>query len=269
MRRLIFIFAMLVMTSMTASAQGSTDILGNLVFESNSKFIRPTKEWIPLKTKPSAKAPKMTDGTGDWKHDVGVGSYMLLPVLAESNGWYKVHENISGKDGWISKTNAKVSVGLPITQEMMNTNQCGYGGYDDGDTYRVYSPIGDYGLAVYCSFNSIRLGKLVDKVFVFKYVIQTNIIIDEEQPNKFDVRKELYDGNLIHTLTIGTNYCTRLIPGIQEESGQYMQPWAFDLSKLNDKVLLYLFKDVIEKNQVEYLYINSELLTGEYANYFI
>lgn len=270
MKKLALTLLILAVSSMAVMAQGNTDLLAGLTFESHQKYIRPNKQWVPLRTKPNAKSAKVTDGTGDWKHDVGLDVSCMRPVLAEQNGWYKVSEEASGKTGWINKKDAKVCVNKPITPDMMNTNQAGYGGYDDGTTWRVYGPIGKHELAVCFEFGNIRLGKIIDNVFVFKYCISSATFIDEENPAAFDVHWELYDGTLVVQMKIGTNFCTKLKPGWKnEETGEWVQDWVFDLSKLNDKVLLYLFKDVIEQNKVQYHYINSEMLTGDFANYSI
>ena len=55
-------------------------------------------------------------------------------------------------------------------------------------------------------------------------------------------------------------------------------PWGgmgttktFDLRKLNDKAILELFKSAIEKWSWRdgYFYLNSDLLSSEYANYVL
>lgn len=261
---------MVVMTAMAfCMGANAQSVLDNLTFEGFKKYILPKGEWANLRTTPSPKAAKVTEGVGAYKSQVTLLSWNLRPVLQENQGWYKVSTE-SGKVGWISKTNAKVSAAKPITQEMMNTNQAGNVIDEDlGTTYRVFSPVGSHEFAVAQTYENgmsyLRLGKLIDNVFVFKYKVEVIIYIDEENPKNFNVQKEEYPGDrMVMTMNIGTNFCTRLKPGIGSD-----QPWALDLSKLNDKVLTYIFGDAIKKNDVLNYYINAELLSGEYANFFM
>ena len=190
-------------------------------------------------------------------------------MLQETQNWYKVSTE-NGKVGWISKSDAKVSIAKPITNEMMNTNQAGNVIDEDlGTTYRVYSPVGSHQFAVAQTYENgmgyLRLGKLIDNVFVFKYMVEVIIYIDENNPKEFDVQKEEYPGErIVMKMNVGTNFCTHLKPGFGGT-----QPWALDLSKLNDKVLIYIFGDAIKKNDVLNYYINADLLSGEYANFFM
>ena len=244
-------------------------VLDNLTFEGFKKYILPKGEWAPLRTSPSAKAAKVTEGTGAYKSQVTLLSWNLRPVLQETQNWYKVNTE-RGRVGWISKSNAKVSIAKPITKEMMNTNQAGNVIDEDlGTTYRVYSPVGSHEFAVAQTYENgmeyLRLGKLIDNVFVFKYKVEVIIYIDEENPKEFNVQKEEYPGErIVMKMNVGTNFCTHLKPGFGGT-----QPWALDLSKLNDKVLIYIFGDAIKKNDVLNYYINADLLSGEYANFFM
>lgn len=274
MKRL-FTFAVLTIFGMAIERVNAQSVLDNLTFEGFKKYILPKGEWANLRTSPSTKAAKLTEGTGAYKSQVTLLSWNLRPVLQETQNWYKVSTE-RGKVGWISKNNAKVSTVKPITKEMMNTNQAGNVIDEDlGTTYRVYSPVGSQELAVAQTYENgmeyLRLGKLIDNVFVFKYKAEVVIYIDENNPKEFNVQKEEYPGErLVMKMNIGTNFCTRLKPGIGNyETGQYTQPWALDLSKLNDKVLIYIFGDAIKKNDVLNYYINADLLSGEYANFFM
>lgn len=254
----------------SSTVTANTDILCNLTFESGNKYVRPKGAWVALKQKPNAKSGDVRIGTGDHAFTATLSEWEMTPVKGEKQGYYNVGY------GWVKKSDVKVCVNKPITAEMMNTNQAGMSeDMDLWSTYRVYAPVGSQKLAVAHTTSNgmeyLRLGKLIDNVFVFKYVVLAGIYIDEENPNRFDVGKELRDGELIMTLNVGTKYCVRLTPGIMNyETRKYdTQPWALDLSKLNDKVLLYFFKDAILNNKEDYLYLNSELLTGEYANFFM
>ena len=59
---------------------------------------------------------------------------------------------------------------------------------------------------------------------------------------------------------MGSNFQTQKVVGGMER----MMP---DFTKFNEKILEKIFKEVIENNQVEPYYINSELLSGEFAEW--
>ena len=81
-----------------------------------------------------------------------------------------------------------------------------------------------------------------------------------EEAKKFNIEVNSYDGELRCTFTVGMNYT-------REMKHAQLTDRFINLQLFNDKVLERLFKDKIEKNETDYLYITSDLLSGEYENY--
>ena len=239
--------------------------LKGLTFEAPKKFFRPKSDDVRMREKPNTKAAVVKN-----ENNEPLLSYQwdIYPVRNENQGWYQTDM------GWMSKSVTKTVTCNPITPAMMNTNQCGHVvDMDKHCVWRVYSPVGKSEMALCHQVgdmdNYLRLGKLVGNVFVFKYSLPLGYDVDLENPRKFELKREIIDGRLQITLSVGTNYCLKLTPGFDDGSGKKATPWALDFSKLNDKVLLNLFKDVIDKNETDFWYMTSELLTGNFANVFV
>lgn len=230
-------------------------ILSGIKFEVPKILIRPKTNDVKVR------------GTASTKGDINAYAYVwdIFPVLSEKNGWYETPK------GWISKTVTKPVVSNAIEPSMMNTNQCGEMiDMDMWNDWRVFSPIGRSSLAL-CYHRGengvgrkLRLGKLVGNIFVFKYSINFDVEADDSNPERFSIYKEKYDGELMIKGYAGHKYCVEMKPGIEG-----MQIWGIDLSKFNERFILHLFESVIEKNETDYWYMTSELLTGEFANQII
>lgn len=240
-------------------------VFKGLSFEAPKKFFRPKSDDVRMREKPNTKAALVKN-----EHNETLLSYQwdIYPVRNENQGWYQTDM------GWMSKTVAKPVVCKPITPEMMNTNQCGHiVDMDKFCTWKVYSPVGKSGLALCHQVgdmqNYLRLGKLVGNIFVFKYCIDLGYEVDTENPKTFDLKRDNRNGKLQLTLRIGTDYCTKLTPGFDNGNNQMITPWTWDFCKINDELLLLLFKDVIENEETNYWYMTSELLTGNFANVFV
>lgn len=229
-------------------------ILETTVFEAPKKLVCPTSEWVNIRARPSTSAPKAKN---KWGYEMGADNHTLLAVEEENQGWYRI-----GKDQWISKSVAKPVQPKPITDKMMNRFFGWSAGYDDWGEWTV-SPAGKMGYYLYMSGNSLRLGKMVGNVLVFKYCLSIdNVYISEnpEEAKKFNIEVNSYDGELRCTFTVGMNYT-------REMKHAQLTDRFINLQLFNDKVLERLFKDKIEKNETDYLYITSDLLSGEYENY--
>ena len=237
----------------------SQDVLSELTFEKPEKIIRPTGTNVNIREEPSAKAPKAKDENG-WDK---ASKHQLYAVNTELPAWWNT------EDGYISKKVAKLSVGKPITDNMLNRFYGWCEGYDSANEWIVSRTASKHGFVVcYTSgegWNSLWLGKQEGDVFVFKYRIFCTINIDTENanPNYLNRHKEDRDGMTMWELTIGKNLTQEVTHGGMGT----IQTLKF--SKLNDKMILMLFKEAIEKWswRDSYLYINSELLSDEYANY--
>ena len=260
----LLLISLLLCLSVKAQLQDAAAILQSLTFESYKKYIRPTEGDVYVWTKPSINSPKVMVGSGSGKWAKCLQPWDMQPVLSENQAWYQTPL------GWVNKKVAKPTINSPITDEMLNTNQCGeMVDLDMALTWRVYGPIGSAQLAVADLNGSMLLGKLVDNVFVFKYRADVYIQYDEENPNRLQMHAESHDGIISKTLYVGTNFCkpaTFTKDHKKSESDEYyLQAKYFDLSKLNDKLILYIFKDVIESNTKDYFYINSQMLSGTYS----
>ena len=217
--------------------------------------MRPTTDDVNVRKSPSLNAPKVTkDGYPFFLMECD-----MCPVLSENQGWFQIPE------GWVSKTVAKQTVNKPITPSMMNNQLCGHViDMGDGFIWRAYSPVGSAQLAIcyhdssYGSF--IRLGKLINNVFVFKYAVHMSIEIDEEHPNRWEIVKD----EEMEYLFMGTTYCKRVTEK-SDYDGSTRSYWLPDLSKFTDQQLIRIFQDVIKKNKTDYYYLNSELLTGKWV----
>lgn len=243
----VFLIALVLSSTQFLCAQ-TNSILNSLTFESHTKYMRPTTDDVNVRKSPSLNAPKVT--------------YLMecdiRPVLSENQGWFQIPE------GWVSKTVAKPTVNKPITTSMMNNQQCGHViGIGEGFMWRVYSPLGTAQLAICyhdCSYGThLRLGKLVNNVFVFKYTVPMSISIDEEQPNRWEIVKD----EDLEYLFMGTNFCKRFTEKAYD--GSTRSYWLPDLSKFTDQQLIRIFQDVIKQNKTDYFYLNSELLTGHWV----
>lgn len=236
---------------MGANAQS---ILDNLTFEAPKKFVRPSAQYgnyVNVRKSPSTKAAKAKS----------VNYLTLLGVEQENAGWYKT------QCGWISKSVVKLSKQDPITPEMLN-RYCAFStAYDDGVDWTVVPIKGNHELAILYREQDnffeepwgLWLGKQVGNVFVFKYRVYFKME-QGDADNDLQLKKEEEDGTIFYKLVVGSNFQTQKVVGGMER----MMP---DFTKFNEKILEKIFKEVIENNQVEPYYINSELLSGEFAEW--
>lgn len=243
--------------SMESNAQS---VLDDLTFETPEKLCRPTAELVWLKESPKPKSPRYKAERGG--PDVWVTKHKLYAVNSAPAGWW----GIDG--GYCPKKQARLSVGKPLTDNMFNRFFGWSSGYDDAAEWIVGRTASSRGLIVcYANegLNSLWLGKQDGNVLVFKYRIFCSINIDENNanPNYINLHTEDRDGMTMYEITIGKNF-------VQEVKwGGMGTTKTLNFSKLNDKVIEYLFKKAIEEWswRDSYFYLNSELLSGAYANY--
>ena len=239
--------------SLCANAQS---IFDNLTFEAPKKLVRPTGKDINVRKSGSPKAPKVTkDG-----YNLTKNPFEILSVEEENTGWYRI------KDGWISKTVAKPCKSNPITPEMLNVYYGYSTAYDDYMFWTVAPIKGEHGLYIlyrecenfWGEPYGLWLGKKVGNVFVFKYHVKFKTDLSDNE-NDFKVQKETEYGDVYFKLLGGSKYVLDAVIG----GSNFTVP---DFSKFNEKVLERIFKESIEKNSTDYYYINSEILSKEYAN---
>ena len=245
--------ALVVALCISTDAQAQS-ILETTTFEAPQKLVRPKSEWVNIRTRPSTSAPKAKD---KWGYEEGASKHKLLPVEEENAGWYRI-----GTGRWISKQVAKPVQPRPITDDMMNRFFGWSQGYDEWGEWTI-SPVGKLGFYVYMTDNELRLGKMVGDVLVFKYCVNLGGIIISDAPedvNKFNLEADAYDGEVRYTITVGHNFT-------REMKHAQLTDRFINLQLFNDRVLERLFKDKIEKEETDYMYITSDLLSGEYENY--
>ena len=250
-KRILMVVTTAMAFCMGANAQS---VLGNLTFEAPKKFVRPTAQYgnyVNVRKTPSTKAAKAKS----------VNFLTLLGVEQENSGWYKT------QCGWISKSVVKVSKNAPIVPEMLN-RYCAFStAYDDAVDWTVVPIKGEHGFSILYREQDnffyepwgLWLGKQVGDVFVFKYRVCFKME-DGEGDNDLQLKKEEEGDEIFYKLVAGKNYQTEKIVG-------GMSRWMPDFTKFNEKIIEKIFKEVIEKNSVEYYYINSELLSGEFAEW--
>ena len=255
-----FLFTVLALLTATSTESYAQNLLGELTFEVPDKLCRPTANVVWLKEAPRAKAPRYKAEQGG--EDVWITKHKLYAVGSAPAGWW----NIDG--GYCMANQARLSVGKPLTDNMFNRFFGWCEGYDDGGEWIVGRTASTHGFVV-CyensGLNSLWLGKQEGNVLVFKYRIFCSFNIDEgnSNPNYINLHTEDRDGMTMYEITIGKNF-------VQEVTwGGMGTTKTLNFSKLNDKVIEYLFKKAIEEWswRDSYFYLNSELLSGAYANY--
>ena len=256
-KAMILTAALILAATMNTNAQS---ILDSISFETPTKVARPTGSLVWLKEYPRNNSPKYKREPGG--EDVWVTKHRLYAASSAPAGWI----GIDG--GYCTTRQAHMSTGNTLTDDMFN-RFCGWcEGYDDGNEWIVGKTRSERDLVV-CyeksGFSTLWLGKQEGNLLVFKYRIFCNIEIDENNsnPNYFKNLPEERDGMTIWNITIGPNL-------VQEVTwGGMGTTKTLNFSKLNDRVLEVLFRKAIEEWnwRDDYFYLNSELLSGEYANY--
>lgn len=233
-------------------------VLEKAKFEATTKLIRPKGEWVVLRSKPAANAPAAKDAFG---YDVGADKHTLLNAIQETATWYKV-----GNNRWISKRDATAVISAPLADNIFNRF---FGCCESYDYWREWtvSPVGDKGFYLCLQQGDnvckLRLGKKIGNVLVFKYSINLRQIIYSEKPedvNKFKREFQSVDGEIQVDLTIGSKFYREM------KHGQCTDKFL-NLERFNDRVIEYIFKEAIEKDITDYLYLNSTMFGTKYANY--
>lgn len=230
-------------------------VLDNLTFEVPMKLVRPANQdgdYVNIRKTPSIKGAKSCSRNFT----------TILAVEQENASWYKT------KDGWISKTVAKPCKNNPITPEMLNRYYGFSTAYDDYMLWTVVPIKGEHELCIlyrdwdnffgYNEPKGLWLGKQIGDVFVFKYHVDLVIeISDIEDTFKLEKLQDEGSKDVYYKLIVGNKYQTK-------NNLDWDSP---DFSIFNEKILERIFKEVIEKNKVDYYYINSELLSKLFAEW--
>lgn len=243
-------------TMASSSSSSTPSLLSNLTFEAPKKIIRPTGEWVNIRTAPSTSAPKARIPGTDFTK--GASKYDLLPVEDENAGWYRI-----GRNEWISKQVTRPALCKPITDAMLN-RFFGYSeSYDDWAEWMI-TPVAksDFYLMYAEAPMTLYLGKLVGNVFVFKYGVILDVAKYEEpaESDRCKISKDLSDELPHISMEVGSKYLVKMKHG-----ATYVSTLNFRLFDL--KFVEYLFKEVIERNSINMQYMTSDLLGGEFANY--
>lgn len=252
----IALAALMVLSAGCVSAQVA---LESLTFEAPAKLIRPTGTAVNVRQRPSTSAPKAKNSAG-W--DLQVSHHRVYGVLDEQPSWWHI------ADGYVSKTVAKQTVNKPITDQMLNRFYGWCEGYDSADEWLVARTASKNDLVVCFTegegWPTLWLGKQVGDVFVFKYNIICSVTVDDSKdPNFIDLKSQPRDDFMLHEITVGPGLAREVVWG---DMGTKKVP---DFGRFNDKVLLRLFQEAIKSwtEQDGYRYINSDMLSDEYAHY--
>ncbi len=245
----------------TVVAQASPEEeLGKIEVRVPEMLFLPTKPAVNIRMSPSLKGERVYA----YGEPVTLYGQFLREGFGMVNGWFKMEFN--GCECYMSGTVARKSVSGPIKPEMMNTMQAGIcAGYDDYSTWRVavHNPTTKVAL---CEteqegdghFHKLRLGKLVNNVFIFRYAVDVNITYSEGIKGCNVERKVLDEyGNCVYNITFGDDNALAL-----EDTGVIV----LDLTKISSSALLKIFEKQIEEECADYYYINSEMLSAPYAN---
>lgn len=261
MKRTTLKIALAALMVLSAGSICAQTLLDSITFEAPDKLVRPTGTSVNVRERPSTSAPKAKTMDG-W--DMQVSKHTLYNVLTELPGWWSI------EGGYVSKTVAKQSVGKPITDAMLNRFFGWSESYDYASEWLVARTASKNGLVVCFTegegWPTLWLGKQVGDVFVFKYNIICSVTVDDSKdPNFIDLKSQPHDDFMVYEITVGKGWARDVVWG---DMGTKQVP---DFGRFNDKVLLRLFQDAIRtwswKNG--YFYLNSELLSGEYAHYVL
>lgn len=258
-KQLLYMVQAFMLLPLFANAQS---ILDNLTFEAPQKMVRPINKSLAAKQRPNANAKNVTT----------ISKSILYPVVGENAQWYIIrvsHFSDSGwhdfGDCWVKKTSVREEQAKPIMPNMLN-RFFGYGnGYDDCMQWMVSTPIGSHGFALLLlDDRTVFLGKQLGNIFVFKYIVDLYIIDDVGPgfaPNQWKIEDEDDGyGGTTHYTYFGKYFYK------QYKHGQFMAP-SVDLTKFTDELMEAIFKGEILKNNVKYLYVTSEQLSGSLSNY--
>lgn len=256
-------------------AQSSaSSVLNGLQFDAPQSLWRPKGNTANLRTRPNAKAPKAKiykrERTwickGELVNDIGNDPNWVTTVLG-------------GKTVYISKSVMENVESAPITADVFNNYYTylgtDYGPEEDPDDVMQWR-IGKIknselylceGQPYYAPCRYIMLGKMIDNVLVFKYRVpfENGYTGDDLMPiGKYFLEFE-YDewcGDNLCYFKHNKGMVKKII--LDEDSDSPNPCDCLDLTKMTETMVYAIFKDKIQKNEVDYFYLNSTSFSKDF-----
>lgn len=275
----------LIAMSLSVGAQGLQQILSNLNFDAPKALYRAKGNNCNMRTQPNAKAAKVNFRNNEYYH--WLPNCYLVNDLGDNAAW--VSANVEGKNVYVSKSVLTGVTPQPFSPERyqntpyvwVTTNEPdGSAGWEgQAMSWRIGKVKGNCGLWVcqtqeYDGALTLRLGKLVDNVLVFKYCINFNIYDRwTEGVNKWNVESEIseewpYAGSKVYYLQASEDFKFSTTYDFPDDGGGMLYE-ALDLTKLTEPMVYVLFKDVIDRNEIKNFYLTSYNFSGKWQRTFI
>lgn len=258
-------------SALTVSAQSkASEVLRSLTFEAPQALYHVKGNTANIRKQPSTKAPKLTN-SDNWPITLRKGQ--IIADQGSNNEW--VTSTFDGKTGYVSKSVLVKCDDSPISVNFFN-NLYSYMGPDYGPeqdpsdfmAWRMAPIKGSSGLFV-CQYsdgyiNEMMLGKMVGNVLVFKYRVRDGLgptyNYDDSQLKpvgqylvEFEKDEQCIDCTEKELWFWPNRTMLTEIP--LESWGASMR--ALDLSKLTETMVYAIFKEKIEKNEVDYFYLTG------------
>jgi hypothetical protein len=266
---LILTAMMLLGTVTPAQAQ---DWAASLTFEKPEALILAKgKKDVKIRKSPSASAAQVGVLGSAVVRDPSTQLSPILGATSHNNSWWKVesmytHENNwqmqVPKTGYVSKSTAQLAPQAPITNDMLFPHIFGYCywlpddvGYEEA-WWTVVDGIGSQKLALLYMDGSLWLGKRIDNVFVFKYVI--NFLCEVVEGTNIFKAKNVQDGEYKRLeVVLSKDKCVKAINGRNE--------YIINLKLFNDKTLKTIFGEVVKNGDVHWNYVTADYLSKKYV----
>lgn len=283
----ILLLLALLAISFSVAAQTAAQVLGSLTFEAPKALYRAKGNTANMRQSPSTKAGKVKVydcyDRGWW-----LSNAQLVADEGDNLDWVKA--SVEGKTVYMSKT-----VMTKVEPEPFMVNKCMNRPYvwettDDPDAtagwmgqamrWRIGKIKGQSGLYVaevtdYDGATSLRLGKMVDNVLVFKYKVYFQGGADYQRlegVGKWTAEKEPcedfpYNGAKVCYFRWSNDMLFKA--DYDFEGGGGMMFEALDLTKLTEPMVYTIFKDEIESGRVNYFYLTSFNFTNKWQFEFM
>ena len=277
----------LIAMSLSATAQTAGQVLRSLTFDAPKALYHPKGNSANMRQTPSTKARKVavykSYDQGWW-----LPNAQIVADEGDNPDW--VEANVEGKTVYMSK-----SVMTKVVPEPFMVNKCQNTPYvwtttDDPDatagwmaqamSWRIGKVKGQSGLYVaevtdYDGATSLRLGKMVDNVLVFKYKVFFDGGADYERlegVGKWVAEKEAcqdfpYNGAKVCYFRWSNDMLYKA--DIDFEDGGGMIYETLDLTKLTEPMVYTIFKDEIDNGRINYFYLTSFNFTGKWGRTFM
>lgn len=272
----------LIAMSLSATAQTASQVLRNLTFDAPKALYHPKGNSANMRQTPSTKARKVavykSYDQGWW-----LPTAQLVADEGDNPDWVKA--NVEGKTVYMSK-----SVMAKVEPEPFMVNKCQNLPYlwetiDNDETagwegqamsWRIGKVRGQAGLYVaevidYDGATSLRLGKMVNNVLVFKYKVffaGGSGYERLEGVGKWVAEKEAcqdypYNGAKVCYFRWSNDMLYKADIDFKDGDGGMIYE-NLDLTKLTEPMVYTIFKDEIEGGRINYFYLTSFNFTSKW-----